>query len=260
MPPPPAGGADDALRSKIVARAENIASQTHYEMLGVAHTATPEEIQKAFFALAKVWHPDKLPPALTDVKDACSKVFTHLSNANATLSDAAKRLEYDKLLKEGGGGGGGDEQAQVQKVLEASNNFQKAQILLKRNDLAQGEELARKALSADPGQAQYIALVAWLDSQKPQNQTRDRTFDCIKKLDEAIRLNAKCERAYYYRGMLHKRTDNMKAALKDLKKAVELNPNNLDASREIRLYNMRTNVPATKDESIGGLFGRLFKK
>jgi hypothetical protein len=61
--------------------------------------------------------------------------------------------------------------------------------------------------------------------------------------------------------MLHKRVDNMKAAIKDLKKAVEINPHNLDAAREIRLHGMRaTAAQAPKADSIGGLFGKLFKK
>ena len=90
----------------------------------------------------------------------------------------------------------------------------------------------------------------------------DRTRDLIVKMDEAVRMNGNCERAHFYRGMLHKRTENPKQALKDFKRAVELNPHNLDAAREIRLYGMRQPAAAggKPDGSVGGLFGRLFKK
>lgn len=252
-------GAEDGLRSKILAKADQVDSQNHYEVIGVAKSAAKEDIQKAFFALAKVWHPDKLPTALSDVRDACSKVFARLSEAHSVLIDPARRGDYDKALREGIGSV--EEQQKVQEVLEASNNFQKALIFLKRNDTAQGEELARKALAADPTQADYLALVTWLDAQKPVNQNRDKTIALITKLDEAIRMNGNCERAHYYRGMLHKRTDNVKQAIKDLKRAVELNPHNLDAAREIRLHTMRTaDAKGAKPDSIGGLFGKLFKK
>jgi len=252
-------GAEDGLRSKILSKAEQVDSQSHYEALGVAKSAPKEEIQKAFFALAKVWHPDKLPSALADVRDACSKVFARLSEAHSVLIDPARRGDYDKALREGIGSM--EEQQKVQEVLEASNNFQKALIFIKRNDTTQGEELARKALAADPTQADYLALVTWLDAQKPVNQNRDRTLGLIAKLDEAIKMNGNCERAHYYRGMLHKRTDNMKQAIKDLKRAVELNPHNLDAAREIRLHSMRSaEAKGAKADSIGGLFGKLFKK
>lgn len=251
-------GAEGALRSKIVSKADAVDAQSHYEVLGVAKSAAKEDIQKAFFALAKVWHPDKLPSALGDVRDACSKVFSRLSEAHQTLMDPARRVDYDNALRDGTGSL--EEQQKVQEVLEASNNYQKALILLKRSDPALGEELARKALAADPTQADYLALVTWLDSQKPANQNRDKTLLLITKLDDALKLNANCERAYYFRGMLHKRTDNLKQAMKDLKRAVELNPHNLDAAREIRLHGMRSASTPPKPDSIGGLFGKLFKK
>src|SRR5690606_13760248 len=66
------------LKTKILERAEQITSQDYFQMLGLDRDASVEAVQKAFFGLAKVWHPDRLPPALVDVKDACSKVFTHL--------------------------------------------------------------------------------------------------------------------------------------------------------------------------------------
>ena len=74
-----------SLKQKILERAAQISSQDYFQMLGLERDATPEAVQKAFFGLAKVWHPDRLPPALVDVKDACSKVFTHLTEAQATL-------------------------------------------------------------------------------------------------------------------------------------------------------------------------------
>lgn len=254
-------GAEDGLRSKILSKAEQVDHQSHYEILGVPNNAAKEDIQKAFFALAKVWHPDKLPAALGDVRDACSKVFSKISEAHSTLMDPARRGDYDNALRDGTGSAA--EQQKVQEVLEAANNFQKALIVLKRNDTTLGEDLARRAYAADPSQADYLALVTWLDSQKPSNQNRDKTNALIAKLDEAIKMNANCERAFFYRGMLHKRNDNMKQAIKDFKRAVELNAHNLDAAREIRLFSMRAPgaTPAGKpDDSIGGLFGRLFKK
>lgn len=35
--------------------------RSHYEVLGVVHTASAEQIEGAFRALAKKWHPDVCP-------------------------------------------------------------------------------------------------------------------------------------------------------------------------------------------------------
>ncbi|MBK6463080.1 MAG: DnaJ domain-containing protein [Myxococcales bacterium] len=253
---PTLSDADSALWDKVVAKAASIDEEDHYQALGIAPATLKEDIQKAFFALAKTWHPDKLPSTLGELRDACSKVFARITEAHAVLTDVARREEYDKNLRDGTGGAA--EQAEVQRALEAANNFQKALVYLKRNDTATCEELARKALEADSTQADYLALVTWLDAQKPHNLNFERTRELILKLDNAIAMNGSCERAHFYRGMLHKRTENPKQALKDFKRAVELNPHNLDAAREIRLHGMRQ--PSKGEEGVGGLLGRFFKK
>jgi tetratricopeptide (TPR) repeat protein len=205
------------------------------------------------------------------VKDACSKVFTHLTEAQATLCDADRRAEYMTLLKDGGATP--DDQAKIQAILEAATEFQKAEIFLKRNDTAQAHELAKKALALDPEQADYLAMVTWLDAQKPEWTGREKTLEKVAVLDKCIKMNANSERAYFWRGMLYKRIDETSKAMKDFKKASELNPRNLDAIREVRLHNIRGGQskpppggggrPSGKPpqpETLGGLFGKLFKK
>lgn len=258
-----------SLKQKIIDRAVQISSQDYFQMLGLDRSATPDQVQKAFFALAKVWHPDRLPPALVDVKDACSKVFTHLTDAQQTLCDPERRAEYMTLLKDGGATP--DDQAKIQAVLEAAMEFQKAEILLRRNDLTAAYEIAKRCLALDPEQADYLALVTWLDSQKPEWIGREKTLEKVAVMDRCLKMNENCERAYFFRGMLYKRIDEHSKAFKDFKKAAELNPRNLDAAREVRLHNMRgtstSGRPAGRPsgkpaapETLGGLFGKLFKK
>jgi tetratricopeptide (TPR) repeat protein len=280
MPAPPLSQPAAALtpeqttvKQKIIERAAQISGQDYFQMLGLDRAATPEMVQKAFFALAKVWHPDRLPPALIDVKDACSKVFTHLTEAQATLCDAERRAEYMRLLKDGGATP--DDQAMIHAILDAATEFQKAEIMLKRNETAQAYELAKKAHALDPDQADYLAMVTWLDAQQPEWVGREKTLEKIAVLDKCIKMNANSERAYFWRGMLFKRIDETSKAMKDFKKAAELNPRNLDAMREVRLHNIRggqskpppgggsasvrPGKPA-QPEGLGGLFGKLFKK
>jgi tetratricopeptide (TPR) repeat protein len=275
-------------KKTILERAEQIMRQDYFAMLGIARDATKEEVQSAYFALAKTWHPDKLPPALADVREQCSKVFAHLSEAQQTLSDEEKRNRYMKLIKDGGATP--DDQAIITNVLEAATNFQKADICLKRQDLAQAETYCRQAHKQDPTQAEYLALLAWVEALKPANQTPQATLARIEMLDKAIGMNSRCERAFFYRGMLHKRLSNDAKAYKDFKVSAELNPRNIDAVREVRLWNMRkakgavpsstmpppmpgaSNAspaarrasgrppPKQDDASRGGLFGKLFKK
>ena len=61
----------------------------YYAILGVSHTASADEIKKAFRKLAIQFHPDKNPDPQAEV------VFKDLSEAYDVLSDWEKRKKYD---------------------------------------------------------------------------------------------------------------------------------------------------------------------
>jgi tetratricopeptide (TPR) repeat protein len=242
-------------RKEILERAAQIDKENYFDMLGVPRDATPDIIRGAYFQLARIWHPDRLSADIVDVKPACAKVFARLSEAHQTLSDDQKRKLYVQQLAQGSGSP--DEEAQVQAILEATLCFQKAEICFKRNDLGQAETLLRRAVELDGTQADYVALLAWVESLKPHNQSVEAMIERIAEFDRAVALNGRCERAYFYRAMLYKRMGNDPAALRDFKMAFELNPRNVDAQREVRLIEMRK---GDKKEEKSGLLSRLFKK
>jgi tetratricopeptide (TPR) repeat protein len=274
-PPPPGLSAEHLVRWKeITDRAGNIDRADYFMMLDIARDAKTEDVETAFFALAKRWHPDRLPSELAPMRIVCSRVFARMSEAHATLADTQSRARYMKMVAEGSGSP--EMQEAVAKVIEAAQTFQKAEVLLKRNDLAQAEVFCRQALEADATQPDYLAMFAWLSAIKPENQSFEKTVESIRMLDKAVAMNDLCEKAYYWRGMLYKRMGKPDLATRDFRRVVELNARNIDAAREVRLNQMRggrgsapppprpsSSPPRPKSgegRPKGSLFGRIFKK
>lgn len=71
----------------------------YYQTLGIARSASKDEIKKAFRKLAAQYHPDK--------KTGDEAKFKEVSEAYSVLSDDKKRAEFDAYGKAFTGGGGG---------------------------------------------------------------------------------------------------------------------------------------------------------
>jgi molecular chaperone DnaJ len=68
-------------------------SEDHYTLLGLRRDASLEEIKRAYRQLAKRYHPDR-----TQNNPQDTEIFKAVSVAFATLSNAERRAEYDRLL------------------------------------------------------------------------------------------------------------------------------------------------------------------
>src|SRR5688572_4162447 len=82
-------------------------AKNFYDVLGVAKTASPEEIKKAYRKLAREYHPDTNPGD----KEAEER-FKEVQGAYDVLSEPDKRKQYDAFGSADGrggfpGGGGG---------------------------------------------------------------------------------------------------------------------------------------------------------
>ncbi len=92
------------------------------------------------------------------------------------------------------------------KVIEAVAELPEGRDLLQAQRSGAGRGLLPQGPRGRPDtQADYLALLAWLTSLKPENQSPEKTAESIKMLDKAIAMNDRCEKAYFWRGMLYKR-------------------------------------------------------
>lgn len=79
---------------------KDFSQMNYYERLGVAASASPEEIKTAFRKLAAEYHPDRLGPDISDdEKKAATEKSQYISEAYATLKNQEKRDKYNNDLR-----------------------------------------------------------------------------------------------------------------------------------------------------------------
>ncbi|MEN9577015.1 MAG: hypothetical protein RJA70_24 [Pseudomonadota bacterium] len=254
----PPGAADVAVehrQEELRSMASRVGSLTYYEVLGVPPAAEPAAIQAAFFQLARHWHPDKLPPALRKDRELATKVFSRMTEAHQVLSNPAQRAEYDRLSRDGVGSQ--EEQERVQALLRAASAFQRAELLAKRGDWPSAEAAAMKALDEDPEQPEYGAMHAWIIAKSGQRGASGGYDDLLKTLDRAVKAVESNLRVRLWRAEVLKMAGKQSAAMRDFRHVADLQPNNVEAARELRLHQMRKQDDVAERD---GILGRLFKK
>jgi curved DNA-binding protein CbpA len=256
---PAAKPGDPARRAEIAAKAQSVANQNFFELLGIGQDASVDDAKNAYFQLAKRWHPDRLPGELADLKDEVARVFALMAEAYQTLTDPEKRQKYLDSLAHGGGTS--EDQAEIARVMEASNAFQKAEFFVNKQQLAEAEPHANRAYELEPSDPDHVAIWCWLQANKAERRDSGRYDDLLAKLEAALGESPQHDRARYYRGMILKFAGRMGDAIRDFREVAERNPRHVDAVREVRLYTMRQDRDRkAKDDGSGSLLGKFMKR
>ncbi len=96
---PVADGATAQRRREIEEAWEGLQSKNHFEILGLTRKASAGDVKKAYFSLARRFHPDVHHEAsLGDLRDKLEAVFIRLGEAYEVLHDQSKRRDYEERL------------------------------------------------------------------------------------------------------------------------------------------------------------------
>lgn len=261
--PPTSGGSvapssDLARKKSIIDRAKWIDQEDYFKMLMVAREATTEDLRAAFLRAAKVWHPDTLPSSIAEVRGDCEKVFARITTAFETLVDPERRRRYEQSIGN-----------KLKENAEADHLLQQAEMHLTLGDRTQAEGLVRKSLIASPGFPEAMALLAYLEMMDPRKSQPEHLRNCLKMVDMAIGKDPMCRRAHFYRAQMRKKLEDHEGAIRDLRAAVANDADDVEAQRELRVYDtklrdgtiqIRSLSPAGGTKRPDGFFDKLRKR
>ena len=237
----------------IAHRAATIETDDPFTVLGIPDGASEEAARSAYFRLAKLWHPDRLPADLAPFRMEVEKVFEHMTRAHRTLTDPDLRREYLATGKTGAARGSGPANARPR--AEVMREVDQA---LAKREFHAAESLARQLVSADAEDCEAHALVAWASTLAGE-ASEETLRAALPVLDKAVNGDRQCERAHYYRGIVHKRLGGNAAAFRDFTRVVALNPKHVDAQREIRIFEMRARK-GSGEHALDALISKAKKK
>ena len=241
---------DEGLRVELTEMAEKLRGRDYFEILGVPDTAREEEIRKAYVDLAKRTHPDRFSGASDPVRLLAEEVFGLIARANETLADRPRRLEY--LRDRNHQARDAVELEEGYRALKAELEFQKGAACLRKKSYQEAAAHFEEAVRAYPEEGEYHAYYGWalyvMDPDAP-----GRLKEALHHVLRGRKLAPGREKPYLFLGRLYKAANRERLAEKVFLRAVQLDPDCVEALRELRLLHMRR-------EKSRGLVRRILRR
>ncbi len=227
--PAPAVDFDTEIK-QLAATLEKMKTQNHFEVFGLKDNVDGSAVKVAYFKLARAYHPDTVPPgAPAQLAKLKEEIFGRVGEANRTLSDDKLRADYVEEVKSGTAG----EKVDIAQILAAEELFQKGTILVKARKFPEAVKMLDEALkAADEGE-----YFAWRGYAKfftfPDKKLGH--VEAMKDINVCLKRNDKIAAVWYFQGHIAKLLGDLAAAKKHFARCIQLNPEHLDAQRELRL-------------------------
>jgi tetratricopeptide (TPR) repeat protein len=254
---------EDSESKKEVAEAEEVMrtlegmrKKNHLELFNVTEKSSDEEVRSRYTDLAKKYHPDTLrSEAIDELKEARSEIFAFINQVFESIQTETQRFEY-KMMLDRGEIGGTDDLEKVQNTLHAETLFKKAEILVKVRKYDEALQHLREAIALNPDDKEFRIYLAYVEytaatKQKVGNQI-ELAEVAIRKIQTLMKgEGSNIASGYLLLGHLQKAAAKPDVAAKYFEKVLDYDPNNQEATREVRLHTMRK----TKGGKKKGLFG-----
>lgn len=226
--------ADDARsqRERLAATLASMQHKDYFERLGVRPDASTAKIKKAYFALAREYHPDKhFGASSAEVHRLAAEIFDLISIAHDTLVDEAARhgyeLELERQAKPLAAGAGS-------KALAAEGKFQRGEELFRQKNYAEACKLFQQAIELCGDEGIFYAWLGWSTYHLAQGDAASVERARLQ-LSRAIQLNPRYDQAHLFLGYIEKENSRPDRAQSHFEHALQANPDCTEALRELRL-------------------------
>jgi len=215
----------------------------HFTLLGTTPDASFDDVRKAYFALARQLHPDRLSALniADDNKDA-QRLFAQVNTAFSVLSDPRTRNDYLNVLRRGGEAAIAAEERRAEelaaRIIEAEEAFRRGEAALRRDQLNSAISEFNRAVELNPDEVDYVALLAWAQfCASPDKMAISGTTRAA--LDRAIGKSPRSVTPRFLLGRVERMLGRDADALQHFNEVLQLSPHHSEAASEIRVIEQR---------------------
>jgi tetratricopeptide (TPR) repeat protein len=212
----------DTLRQKLKA----IKDQDQFQILGVDKQISENGLKRAYIKIVKANHPDTYAYADDpEVKRLANEIFTEIQKAYTYIN----KLREGKPVEEPQG---------IDESLQAEILFSKATELLKARDYQGAIDYFKLCVKMRPDERLFIESYVKTLFLRLQNTGAGNPLEIKSSIREGLNRFANSDTLWVIYGWVLKKEGSRKA-IEAFQKALEINRNNIDAQRELRLHQMR---------------------
>lgn len=226
---------DEQLRRKILDDYRRVMEADYFEALGITRQCNGPEVRRAYYRLAKEYHPDRfLGSGLSrEMSTKINEMFQYITQAYTVLSDPESHSDYlDELVN------GPKKTININQVIEAETAYQEGRILLNTRRFGAAIKPLQRAIELSPEEPEYLTHFAWaLFKASPEKiEVRNRALEVLLASRE---LNPGLDLTHLYLGRIYQVQGKERQSEKSFEMAVQANPDCTEALRELRLINLR---------------------
>lgn len=229
---------------------QKISVLNYYQILQVSSDSSASEVKQAYFKLARKYHPDLFSRNLsTEIKNKIDDIFDKITKSYHTLSDDNKKQEYNKKLDSPKKGSKKD----LEKRAEVK--FRQGKTLYNQARYKEAQVLLEEAVRMNQNKGNYLLLLA-------MSQSRIRLYKrkAVENFKKAIKLQPWIPDAYFGLGMLYKNEGMPTLASNQFKKALNVDPDNKAALKELGIIDPKSKKKSLKDILSMDFFGQGKRK
>ncbi len=223
---------------------ERARSGNPFVVLAVAPSSSGAEIRRAYEVLCGCLHPGALHQASPELRRVAQRALADLKRAYSKVSDpeslSAYRRDPDRDTK-------GDKEGQTAgEDLDAAGAYRKGQADLERRDWPAALESFRRAVELAPRDGGYRAFLGWAIYLAHGAEPKALRA-AIEHARRGLKLAPDDFRPTLILGKLYQLTNRLDLAEKALRRAVQTNPDSIEAVRELRIVLTRVQSASAKD-------------